>query len=488
MIAEAQYDDPAAQRRPACPYFRLLADPEAHALSLGQQRLCRADHRPLSDVAWQASYCLGSYERCPHFRNAHGQPTRAAGIHLLDLLAQQIQHEQATPQSPRTPSLRSSSDERGIPWTSPKHLGLTARLTELVRRPLAVAVTTAALLGGLWAGITLAGTLGGNRPTADAGQRVTTSAPVFTIRTERPTPTPTPFPAPAQLLQLPGLSVSRATPPQTSVCPPGDFCAPTPTPAPQPSPTSTRKPTPTATLTATLPVATSPVPSSPLVPVAPAPTPMTSWPSPVPVERGTPTPEPNPTPTVGPWLSPTPTPSPIPTPTPSPTPDPWQALPPMARAGQPVPVATVGELLGAMTAYPFPGNGLAGSAPASSGATAELRLPENAGVLYGLQSGASNGRLWLNTPTPAQRLVIVAEGMTNPGQLMPVLRIGINGLTVWEGTSPFPRGEWATVAWVIDKPYLLDSRQLQISLSLATPGEFGTVPWIALATVTIYAQ
>uniref|UniRef100_A0A7C1FUW4 Tat (Twin-arginine translocation) pathway signal sequence domain-containing protein n=1 Tax=Thermomicrobium roseum TaxID=500 RepID=A0A7C1FUW4_THERO len=480
MIAEAQHDDPAAQRRPACPYFRLLADPEAHALSLGQQRLCRADHRPLSDLAWQASYCLGSYERCPHFRSARGQPTPAAGTHLLELLAQQqIQREQAQPQSPHAPRAKSpyESSGGGPPRASTKHPGFTARLAELVRRPIAVAVTTAALIGGLWAGIALAGTLGGNRPTADAGQRVTASAPAFTLRTERTTPTPTPFPAPAQLPQLPGLSVSRAT-------------APTPTPAPHPSPTPTRERTPTATPTVTVPVATSPVPSSPVVPVAPAPTPVTSWPSPVSEAGHNSSSEPTPTPTVSLWPSPTPTPSPVPTPTPtpSPTPDPWQALPPMARAGQPVPVSTVGGLLGAMTAYPFPGNGLAGSAPAGSGATAELGLPANAGVLYGLQSGASNGRIWLNTPTPAQRLVIVAEGMTNPGRLVPVLRIGINGLTVWEGTSPFPHGEWATVAWVIDKPYLLDSPQLQVSLSLATPGEFGAEPWIALATVTIYAQ
>lgn len=487
MIAEAQHDDRAAQRRPACPYFRLLADPETHALSLSQQRLCRANQRPLPDLAWQASYCLASYESCPHFRSARGQPTLAAGTLLLELLAQQqIENEQAQRQSQHTSTVMSSS-QRAIPGmihrtartrtstTEPPEL--PGRFNELIRRPIAVAVTIAALIGGLWAGIVLAGTLGGNRPTVDAGQRLTASAPAFTIRTERATPTPSPFPAPAQLPQLPGLSVSRATPP-------------TPTPAPRPSPTPKLEPTPTLIPTTTPPTTTSPTPSSAIVPVAPAPTPVTSRPSPVLEQERNPSFEPTPTPTVWPWPSPTPTPSPIPTPTviPSPTPDPWQALPPMARAGQPVPVPTVAGLLGTMTMFPFPGNGLAGTAPASVGATAELGLPTNAGVLYGLQSGASNGRIWLNTPTPARRLVIVAEGMTNPGQLLPVLRIGINGLTVWEGTSPFPHGEWGTVAWVIDKPYLLDSSQLQVSFSLATPGELGTEPWVAWATVTIYVQ
>ncbi|MCS7246568.1 MAG: hypothetical protein NZ696_03075 [Thermomicrobium sp.] len=160
----------------------------------------------------------------------------------------------------------------------------------------------------------------------------------------------------------------------------------------------------------------------------------------------------------------------------------------MARAGQPVPLATVGGLLSEMTAYPFPGTGVAGTAPASTGATAELNLPSNAGVLYGLQSGASIGRVWLNAPVPVQRLVIVAEGMNNPGPLIPVLRIGINGLTVWEGASPFPRGEWGTMAWVIEKPQLLSSPQLQVSLSLATPGELGAEPWVALATMTVYTD
>jgi len=159
----------------------------------------------------------------------------------------------------------------------------------------------------------------------------------------------------------------------------------------------------------------------------------------------------------------------------------------MARAGQPVPVTTVGHLLARMTPYPFAGNALAGTAP-PAGAAAELALPGNAGVIYGLQSGASSGRIWLNTPEPAQRLILVAEGMSNPGPLAPVLRISVNGITLWEGVSPFPHGDWSTVAWVIDKPQILATSQLQIALSLATPGEAGQEPWVALASVTVYVE
>ncbi len=115
-------------------------------------------------------------------------------------------------------------------------------------------------------------------------------------------------------------------------------------------------------------------------------------------------------------------------------------------------------------------------------------MPAEAGVLYGLQSGASYARIWLNTPERVQRVVIVAEGMTNPGSLTPVLRISINGVTVWEGISPFRHGEWSTMAWVIDKSLLVSAAQLQIALTVATPGEFGQEPWVALANVTVYAQ
>ena len=160
----------------------------------------------------------------------------------------------------------------------------------------------------------------------------------------------------------------------------------------------------------------------------------------------------------------------------------------MARIGQPVPVASIGGLLGTLTPYAFAGNALAGAAPADSDAVAHLSLPATAAVLYGTQSGSSMGRIWLNPSGPVQRLVLVAEGMTNPGSLAPVLRIGINGLTVWEGVSPFPRGEWRTFAWVIDKSQLLAGSQLTISLSLATPGDYGTEPWVALATVTVYVD
>ncbi len=158
----------------------------------------------------------------------------------------------------------------------------------------------------------------------------------------------------------------------------------------------------------------------------------------------------------------------------------------MARVGQPVPVTSVGNLLATLTPYPFAGNALAGTAPAAG--LPDVMLPGNAGVLYGLQSGANSGRIWLNTPEPIQRLVLVAEGMSNPGPLAPVLRISINGLTLWEGVSPFPHGDWSTVAWIIDKPQILTTSQLQITLSLATPGETGEEPWVALASVTVYAE
>ncbi|MBO9350252.1 MAG: Tat (twin-arginine translocation) pathway signal sequence domain-containing protein [Thermomicrobium sp.] len=480
MLSGARYTgEPAPQRPPACPYFRLLVDPEAHALSLGEQRVCAADHRPLTDLAWQASYCLGSFDQCPRLRLARGEPDPQPGSYLLDLLASQRVWTPAGigsvgPTGGTAPAAGASL----VGSRTGPTVALRQRLIELTRRPLAVAVLTCALLGGLWAGIALANSLVTNRPAVDAGQRTVTSAPAFTLRTDRPAPTPTPLPAPAQLPGLPVLSASRAS-------------TPTPTPVPRPSPTVTptheSMPTPSPALAST----PSPAVVAPNAPVVP---PRTSPPSvtPTPVPHREPTPEATPTvwpwPSVSPPVAATPVLTATPSPTPSPTPDPWRDLPPMARMGQPVPVASIGGVFGTLTPYAFAGNNLAGAAPADSDAVAHLSLPATAAVLYGTQSGASQGRIWLNPSSSVQRLVLVAEGMTNPGSLAPVLRIGINGLTVWEGVSPFPRGEWGTFAWVIDKSQLLAGSQLTISLSLATPGDYGTEPWVALATVTVFVD
>ncbi len=482
MLSGARYsDEPTPQRRPACPYFRLLVDPEAHALSLGEQRVCAADHRPLADLAWQASYCLGSFESCPRLRLTRGEPEPQPGSYLLDLLASQ---RAWTPAGMGSVGLTGGTAPAAGAAFVRSQRGPTAalrqRLIDLTRRPLAVAVLTTALLGGLWAGIALANSLVTNRPAIDAGQRTVTSAPAFTLRTDRPAPTPTPLPAPARLPGLPVLSASRAS-------------TPTPTPVPRPSPTVTPTREPTSTPSPAVTATPSPAAVAPTAPVVP---PRTSspavTPTPVPQLELSPTPVATPTespwPSVGPPVAAIPEPTATPLPSPTPTPDPWRDLPPMARVGQPVPVASIGGILGTLTPYPFAGNALAGAAPADSDAVAHLSLPATAAVLYGTQSGASQGRIWLNPSSPVQRIVLVAEGMTNPGSLAPVVRIGINGLTVWEGVSPFPRGEWGTFAWVIDKSQLLAGSQLTISLSLATPGDDGTEPWVALATVTVYVD
>ncbi|MDW8060821.1 MAG: Tat (twin-arginine translocation) pathway signal sequence domain-containing protein [Thermomicrobium sp.] len=458
------------RRHPACPYFRLLVDPEARAISLGQQRFCSAAQQPLTDLAWQAAYCLGSPEQCPYVRRLRGEPADAPGKQLLDLLVERRAPGDRTQREPApTATARSVTAPRPSLHAGSARTTMRERLAELLRRPLVVAVTTAALIGGLWAGIALADSLGASRPGADTGQRATASPPAFTLRTARATPTPTPYPAPAQLPGVPALSVSRAATPTPTL-------APRPTSTPEPTPTVASRETPTAT------------PSPPVPTPPPTPAPAIVWPTATP-GQSTEVIAPTPTPMLWPSVSPTPlpTPTPTPAPTPTPTPDPWATLPPMARAGQPVPVATVGNLLATMTPYPFAGNGLAGVAPAGSGPTAEFGLPSNAGVLYGMQSGASSARVWLHTPEPVQRLVLVAEGMSNPGPLAPVLRITINGITLWEGVSPFPRGGWSTVAWVIDKPQILATSQLQITLSLATPGDYGEEPWVALASLTVYA-
>ncbi len=141
-----------------------------------------------------------------------------------------------------------------------------------------------------------------------------------------------------------------------------------------------------------------------------------------------------------------------------------------------------------MTAYSFSGSELAGTAPPTTGVAAEEHLPATVGILYGLDSSWSSGRVWINTPSSPRRLIIVAEGLTSPGPITPVLRIVINGLTVWEGTTPFPRDGWATMAWVIDKPQILAAPYLQIALTLGVPGSETSEPWVAIATFTVYAE
>lgn len=454
----------SASTRPACPFFRLLADPQAQALSLSEQRFCSATQQSLPDLAWQATYCLGSYQLCPHFQAVERPRGQPASAQLLEALVHQQIAKVSAP----------ASQHVGVRNEKVSPRAVVHSLSGLLRRPLGTAVLTAALIGGLWAGIALADVLGQERPGTVSSQFPETNLAAYTLRTDRPTPTPTPLPLPAQLPGGPRLSVSRAvTPTATS--------EPRPTPTLSPTPRLTVSPSLTPTPTTVVSGLTSPVPKNNMTVGEASPGYLpTPTPTPVVAPLLTPIPSPSPRPTVLP--EPTPTPTVLPTP----TPDPWTALPPMARAGSPVPIATVAHLLGTMQAYSFAGNELAGAAPSSLGVAAEQGLPSTAGVLYGFESGFSVGKVWLNTS--AERLVVVAEGITNPGSLTPILRIVINGLTVWEGTSPFPRGEWRTVAWIIDKPQLLAAPQLQVGLALATPGTIETEPWVALASVTVYVE
>lgn len=196
-----------------------------------------------------------------------------------------------------------------------------------------------------------------------------------------------------------------------------------------------------------------------------------------------------PRPTATPEQAPTPTPTPVPTstPTPSPTPDPWDSVPPLARTGQPVSPSSVAALTAGMRQVTVNGAELLGPYRLSIDGPYEA-LPYNAAVLFGQGSGYERASVSVSAGDQIRRAIIVVEGFSNPGPVTPILRFSVNGLMLWEGISPFPHGDWGSVAWVIDDPSLLIGSSIRVMVSNATPGAAQQEPWVAITTVTVYYE
>uniref|UniRef100_A0A831X247 Tat (Twin-arginine translocation) pathway signal sequence domain-containing protein n=2 Tax=Thermorudis TaxID=1649508 RepID=A0A831X247_9BACT len=464
---------------PVCPFFRLSSDPEARALSLGRDRVCRAGHKQAIAIDWQANYCLDAFHECPLYQATRQARQEQAAEQLLHLLHREREHVRAVPGPPR---------QAVQPLTAPPSTRRDSTTPFWVRRPVTAIVATVVAVVGFWAGIALASGGPGSiiRPGSEAGERSTSSNPAqaYTLTTERPTPAPTPPPPPA-LNPPPGtsLSLGSATRPQPPAATPNPGTAPAPAPPARDTVTPEASPPPAPSYQQ--PPAVQPTPAPALWPSPsgeseppPAPSPSTTpVPTPPPVFSATPEPPPAP--------APTPTPVPTPTPTPSPTPDPWDSVPPAARAGQYVSPSSVAALTVGMRQVTVNGAELLGPYRLSIDGPYEA-LPYHAAVLFGQGSGYEHASLAVSAGDQIRRAIIVVEGMSTPGPVTPILRFSVNGLTLWEGISPFPHGDWGSVAWVVDDPSLLIGSSIRVTISNASPGAAQEEPWVAIATVTIY--
>jgi hypothetical protein len=108
-------------------------------------------------------------------------------------------------------------------------------------------------------------------------------------------------------------------------------------------------------------------------------------------------------------------------------------------------------------------------------------------VLFGQGSGYNSVTMTLQPSTAPRRLVIEINGMTGSG-ITPILRLAVNGLTIWEGISPFPTGSWQTIAWVVNDPSILISPAVHITVTMVTPGTVSTTPWVAISSMTVFAN
>lgn len=162
-------------------------------------------------------------------------------------------------------------------------------------------------------------------------------------------------------------------------------------------------------------------------------------------------------------------------------------MPPAARTGQYVSPSSVAALTVGMRQVTVNGAEMLGPYRLSIDGPYEA-LPYHAAVLFGQGSGYELASASVSTGDQVRRAIIVVEGLSNPGPVRPTLRFSVNGLTLWEGLSPFPVGDWGSVAWVVDDPSLLIGSSIRVTLSNVSPGAAQEEPWVAVATVTIYYE
>ncbi|HET7035010.1 MAG TPA: serine/threonine-protein kinase, partial [Thermomicrobiaceae bacterium] len=243
---------------------------------------------------------------------------------------------------------------------------------------------------------------------------------------------------------------------------PAVVVSPSATTTPAPTPTPTPKPSPTPT----------PVPPTP-TPVPPTPTPVPPTPTPVP---------PTPTP-----VPPTPTPVP-PTPTPQPTAKPQPTNPP----GTPPPgtFAPADQFNGALANYPkevqLPGTALQGAYPAGQGGI--QNAPPGTVALFSQASGYGTGQVQFNLERSDAIPGVLLEitGMDDVDRDKVPIRIKLNGVTVWEGKSPFANGQWGSYAVILqDVSPIKDGTNTVTIENTGSRGNLGVAPWILIQEVTV---
>lgn len=237
---------------------------------------------------------------------------------------------------------------------------------------------------------------------------------------------------------------------------------------------ATDSPTPTAAPTQTLPV----------VAATPKPT-ATSTPTPTPTPQPTATPTPTPTPTPEPTATPTPTPSPTATPEPA-TPTP--TLPPNTPpVGTPVSPAVIAPFVANAARVTLSGTDLNGAWDPTKQSGFQGNIPQGAVLLFGGQSDFSTGTATFDIKQqPGRFIAIEIRGMDDDLQAKTPLKITLNGVTVWQGSSPFPNGALGDQAWLITERLLKTSGNTLTIGNISQQGNEAQRPWELIQQVIVY--
>lgn len=108
--------------------------------------------------------------------------------------------------------------------------------------------------------------------------------------------------------------------------------------------------------------------------------------------------------------------------------------------------------------------------------------------LYGQASDFASASVEFDiNDEPSNYILITIVGLDDERSEHTIMRLRLNGNTVWEGPSPFANEAWTEVAWIVGNLAWLDDDDNVLTIeNVEGGGGVGKTPWLLVTTATVY--
>ena len=109
-------------------------------------------------------------------------------------------------------------------------------------------------------------------------------------------------------------------------------------------------------------------------------------------------------------------------------------------------------------------------------------------ALFSQASGYGTGQVQfdLERSNDIPGVLLEINGMDDVDRSKVPIRIQLNGVTVWEGDSPFPNGQWGSFGVILQDVSPLKNGSNTVTIeNTGSRGALGVAPWILIQEITV---